>query len=179
MTGSRPIGDVYLSAAEIAARVLELGTEIAGDYAGCDLVLVGAPKVGAGFLADLSRAIAVPHALETIELAPFRADGSPGAGGPKLRQDVAGNLGGRDVLLVEDIVDTGLTLGFLQRHLAGHGPRSLAAATLLDRPYRRLVDDLPLRYVGFAVPDELFAGYGFDLDERFRHLPDIHVLPMV
>jgi hypoxanthine phosphoribosyltransferase len=74
------------------------------------------------------------------------------------------------------VVDTGLTLNYLVRTLALRSPRSLAAATLLDRPYRRLVDDLPVRYVGFTVPDELFVGYGFDLDERFRNLPDLHVL---
>jgi len=80
------------------------------------------------------------------------------------------------VLLVEDVIDTGLTLNYLCRTLALRAPRSLAAATLLDRPYRRLVDDLPVRYVGFTVPDELFVGYGFDLDERFRNLPDLHVV---
>jgi hypoxanthine phosphoribosyltransferase len=80
------------------------------------------------------------------------------------------------VIVVEDVVDTGLTLNFLCRTLALRSPASLAAATLLDRPYRRLVDDLPVRYVGFTVPDELFVGYGFDLDERWRNLPDLHVL---
>jgi hypoxanthine phosphoribosyltransferase len=74
------------------------------------------------------------------------------------------------------VVDTGLTLNYLVKTLGLRSPRSLAAATLLDRPYRRLVDDLPVRYVGFTVPDELFVGYGFDLDERFRNLPDLHVL---
>jgi hypoxanthine phosphoribosyltransferase len=77
---------------------------------------------------------------------------------------------------VEDVIDTGLTLNYLVRQLELREPRSLAAATLLDRPYRRLVDDLPVRYVGFTVPDELFVGYGFDLDERWRNLPDLHVL---
>jgi hypoxanthine phosphoribosyltransferase len=80
------------------------------------------------------------------------------------------------VILVEDVVDTGLTLRYLCKTLGLRNPRSLAAATLLDRPYRRLVEDLPVRYVGFVVPDELFVGYGFDLDERYRSLPDLHVL---
>jgi hypoxanthine phosphoribosyltransferase len=80
------------------------------------------------------------------------------------------------VIIVEDVVDTGLTLNYLCRTLDLRGPRSLVAATLLDRPYRRLVDDLPVRYVGFTVPDELFVGYGFDLAERYRNLPDLHVV---
>jgi hypoxanthine phosphoribosyltransferase len=79
------------------------------------------------------------------------------------------------VLIVEDVVDTGLTLNYLCRTLALRSPRSLAAVTLLDRPYRRLVEDLPVRYVGFTVPDELFVGYGFDIAERYRNLPDLHV----
>ena len=80
------------------------------------------------------------------------------------------------MVVVEDVVDTGLTLNYLRKTLALRSPASLAAVTLLDRPYRRLVEDLPVRYVGFTVPDELFVGYGFDLDERFRNLPDLHVL---
>jgi hypoxanthine phosphoribosyltransferase len=80
------------------------------------------------------------------------------------------------VLLVEDVVDTGLTLGFLTRSFSERHPASLAAVTLLDRPYRRLVDDIPLRHIGFTVPDELFAGYGLGLDERWRALPDLHVV---
>jgi len=83
---------------------------------------------------------------------------------------------GRHVLVVEDVVDTGLTLNFLARTLALREPASLSAVTLLDRPYRRLVDDVPLDYVGFTVPDELFAGYGLGIDERWRSLPDIHVV---
>jgi hypoxanthine phosphoribosyltransferase len=91
-------------------------------------------------------------------------------------KDLDVELAGRDVLIVEDVVDTGLTLRYLCRTFGLRSPRSLAVATLLDRPYRRLVDDLPVHYVGFTVPDELFVGYGFDLDERFRNLPDLHVL---
>src|SRR5947208_206766 len=83
---------------------------------------------------------------------------------------------GRYVLIVEDVIDTGLTLNYLCKTLRVRDPASLAAVTLLDRPYRRLVDDLPVRYVGFTVPDELFVGFGFDLDERYRNLPDLHVL---
>jgi hypoxanthine phosphoribosyltransferase len=93
-----------------------------------------------------------------------------------LLKDLDTELAGRHVLVVEDVVDTGLTLNYLCKTLALRSPASLAAATLLDRPYRRLVEDIPVRYVGFTVPDELFVGYGFDLDERFRNLADLHVL---
>jgi hypoxanthine phosphoribosyltransferase len=85
-------------------------------------------------------------------------------------------IDGRDVLIAEDVVDTGLTLNYLIKTLQLRGPRDLAVCTLLDRPYRRLVDDLPIRYVGFTVPDEFFVGYGFDLDQRYRALPDLRVV---
>jgi len=93
----------------------------------------------------------------------------------RLLKDLDHDAAGRDVIVVEDVVDTGLTLRFLCRSLALRRPASLAVVTLLDRPYRRIVRDLPIRYTGFVVPDELFIGYGFDRDERFRQLPDLHV----
>jgi hypoxanthine phosphoribosyltransferase len=91
-------------------------------------------------------------------------------------KDLDLEIAGRHVVLVEDVVDTGLTMNYLCRTLTLRAPASLAIVTLLDRPYRRLVDDLPVRYVGFTVPDELFVGYGFDLAERYRNLPDLHVV---
>ena len=94
----------------------------------------------------------------------------------RLLKDLDAEIGGREVLIIEDVVDTGLTLNYLTKTLRLRRPASIAVATLLDRPYRRLVADLPVHYVGFTVPDELFVGYGFDLDERFRNLPDLHVL---
>ena len=93
----------------------------------------------------------------------------------RVLKDLDLDIRGRDVLIVEDVVDTGLTLNYLRKLLALRRPASLAIATLLDRPYRRLVDDLPVRYVGFVVPDEYFVGYGFDLDERHRNLPELRV----
>jgi hypoxanthine phosphoribosyltransferase len=93
----------------------------------------------------------------------------------RVLKDLDTDIGDRDVLIVEDVVDTGLTLNYLVRTFALRAPRSVAAVALLDRPYRRLVD-LPVRYVGFVVPDELFVGYGFDLHEQWRHLPDLRVL---
>jgi hypoxanthine phosphoribosyltransferase len=170
------IGAVYLSRDQIAARVTELGLEIARDYEGLHPILIAPLKSSVVFLADLTRALPIPHTLDVIELAPYRGSG---AGGVRLLKDVDSLLQGRHVLLVEDVVDTGLTLNFLCRTLALRDPESLHAVTLLDRPYRRLVDDIPLRYVGFTVPDELFAGFGLGLDERWRALPDLHrVVPV-
>lgn len=114
------------------------------------------------------------HALDFVILAGF--DGALG-GQKKIRliKDLDLPITGRDVVIVENIIDTGLTLNYLVKTFELRGPRSVAACTLLDRPYRRLVDDLPLRYVGFTVPDEFFVGYGFDIDERYRNLPDLHI----
>ncbi len=170
----QPIGEVYLGRDEIAARVAELGAEIATAYAGRVPLLVAPLKSSAVFLADLSRALPLAHELDVIELAPY-GSGRAG-GGVRLLKDLDVPLDGRDVLLVEDVVDTGLTLGFLNRSFVERGPASLAAVTLLDRPYRRLVDDIPLEYIGFTVPDELFAGYGLGLDERWRALADLHIV---
>ena len=167
------IGAVYLGRDAIAARVGELGGEIGRDYNGLNPLLVAPLKSSVVFLADLSRAIPVPHTLDVVELAPY-TEGRDGA--VRLLKDVDVPLEGRHVIIVEDVVDTGLTLHFLCRTLALRDPASLQAVTLLDRPYRRLVDDIPLRYVGFTVPDELFAGYGLGLDERWRALPDLHVV---
>ena len=124
------------------------------------------------FLADLSRALPIPHALDFLELAAY----GRGDGGVRLLKDLDTSIVDRHVLVVEDVVDTGLTLNFLARTLSLRDPASVSAVTLLDRPYRRLVDDVPLDHVGFTVPDELFAGYGLGLDERWRALPDLHVV---
>jgi len=96
--------------------------------------------------------------------------------GVRLIKDLDVSITGRDVLLVEDVVDTGLTLNYVCRTLGLREPASLAAVTFLDRPYRRLVDDLPVEYIGFTVPDEFFVGYGFELDERYRNLPDLRLV---
>jgi len=170
------IGDVYLSRREIATRVSELGAALARDFAGSDPLLIAPLKSSIVFLADLTRALPIPHTLDVVELAPYAGATD---GGVRLLKDVDTPLDGRHVIIVEDVVDTGLTLHFHCRTLGLRDPASLAAVTLLDRPYRRLVDDIPLRYVGFTVPDELFAGYGLGLDERWRALPDLHTVAPV
>jgi hypoxanthine phosphoribosyltransferase len=166
---------VYLSAEEIGARVAELGEQIASDYAGREPLLIGLLKASVVFLADLSRAMPILHGVDFVELEGYDGQGTGGQRAIRLLKDLDEDIAGRDVLLVEDVVDTGLTLHALTRILELREPRSLAAVTLLDRPYRRLVEDLPVRYVGFTVPDEFFVGYGFDLDERYRNLPDLHL----
>jgi hypoxanthine phosphoribosyltransferase len=168
-----PIGEVYLTRAEIRRRVDELGAELATAYAGREPLLVAPLKSSTVFLADLSRSLPIPHGVDFLELAAYSGGH---AGAVRLLKDLDTPIVDRHVLVVEDVVDTGLTLNFLARTLSLRGPASLSAVTLLDRPYRRLVDDVPLDYVGFTVPDELFAGYGLGLDERWRALPDLHVV---
>ena len=171
------LGEVYLTRHQLQARVGELGREIARDYAGLEPMLVAPLKASLVFLTDLSRAVAIPHELDFLELASYAAGADTGAHARvRLLKDLDAEIADRHVLIVEDVIDTGLTLNYLCKTLALRSPASLAAVTLLDRPYRRLVEDLPVRYVGFTVPDELFVGYGFDLQERYRNLPDLHVL---
>src|SRR5215210_1183357 len=154
------VGEIYLPAEDIQARIEELGAEIGADYDGREPILVASLKTAVVFVSDLSRALPIVHNLDFIALAGYEGNG----------------VNGRDVLLVEDIVDTGLTLNYVAKTLLLREPASLAAVTLLDRPYRRLCEDVPVRYVGFTVPDEFFVGYGFDLQERYRNLSDLHVL---
>jgi hypoxanthine phosphoribosyltransferase len=170
------IGEVYLRREEIAARVHELGAEIGRDYEGREPVLIAPLKASMIFLVDLSRALPIPHEVDFVELAGFATQARGAGQRIRLLKDLDGDVAGHDLIVVEDVVDTGLTLHYLTRVLALRSPASIAIATLFDRPYRRLVDDLPVRYVGFTIPDELFVGYGFDLDERLRNLPDIHVV---
>jgi hypoxanthine phosphoribosyltransferase len=173
--GPKPAVEPYLGREAIAARVRELGAEIGRDYAGRDLLLVVVLRGGFVFASDLSRAVTTPHALDFVALAGY-APSPGGQGGVRLMKDLDAPIEGRSVLLVENIVDTGLSLNHLVKALALRGPSDLAICALLDRPNRRLCDNLPLRYVGFTAPDELVVGYGFDLDARYRGLPDLRIL---
>jgi len=152
--------------------VRQIGAEIAEQYAGREPLLVGSLKACIPFICDLSRATPIHHALDFIELAGYGENDD----GIRFLKDLNAEIEGRDVLLVDAVIDTGLTMHYLTRSLAIRKPASLHIATLFERPYRRLVDDLPVRYVGFTIPDEFFVGYGFELDERFRNLPDLRLV---
>ncbi len=169
------LGEVYLDRDQLAARVGELGASIAADYARRDLLFVVVLRGAVVFGSDLSRATAIPHALDFVSVAGYASPYGDGAA-VRLLKDLDEPIAGRDVVVVENVVDTGLSLNYLLKALALREPASLAVCTLIDRPYRRLVDDLPIRYVGFTAPDEFFVGYGFDLDGRYRGLPGLHVL---
>jgi hypoxanthine phosphoribosyltransferase len=170
------IGEVFLDAAEIGARVRELGAELARDYAGTEPVLVGTLKACIPFICDLSRATPIHHALDFVELVQYPGTGADQSEGIRFLKDLDAEITGREVVIIDEVIDTGLTMNYLVRSLSLHEPSSLRVATLFDRPYRRLVDDLPVRYTGFTIPDEFFVGFGFDLDGRYRNLPDLRLV---
>ena len=147
---------------------------MARDYHGLEPMLVGSLKASIPFICDLSRALPILHALDFVELAGY-GQGDGEHDGVRFLKDLNEEIDGRHVVLVDEVIDTGLTMNYLVGSMALRNPASLHVATLFDRPYRRLVDDLPVRYVGFTIPDEFFVGYGFDLDERYRNLPDLHL----
>lgn len=153
-----------------------MGAELTRDYGGRYPLLVGTLKACIPFIVDLSRAMPIPHEIDFVELAGYGGAATGGHEQIRFTKDLDTEIEGRDVVIVDEVVDTGLTLHYLVRALGLRKPETLAAAVLFDRPYRRLVDELPVRYVGFTVPDEFFAGYGFDLDERWRNLPDLHLV---
>jgi hypoxanthine phosphoribosyltransferase len=152
--------------------VREIGAELARDYAGREPLLVGSLKACIPFICDLSRWTPIHHALDFIELAGYGENSE----GIRFLKDLDAEITGRDVVLVDAVIDTGLTMHYLTRSMTIRGPASLQIATLFDRPYRRLVDDLPVRYVGFTIPDEFFVGYGFELGARYRNLPDLRLV---
>jgi hypoxanthine phosphoribosyltransferase len=168
-------GEVYLRRDVIAERVAELGAAISRDHRGCDLVLITVLKGAAVFLADLSRAITVPHRLEFMAISAYSGASAGSMGRIRLLKDLDQPIRGAHVVIVEDVIDTGLTLHSLLKALRFRAPASIEVCTLLDRPYRRLVET-PVRYSGFTARDEFVVGYGFDYRQRFRELSDIHVL---
>jgi hypoxanthine phosphoribosyltransferase len=163
-----------ISRAKIARRVTELAEAIARDYAGRDLVMVGVLKGAFIFLADLARSLPFPVIVDFVRLKSYGA-GTVSAGEIHITKDVEEPLKDRDVLIVEDIIDLGLTLDFLRRHLLSHHPRSLKICCLIDKKERRQVD-VPLDYVGFVVEQGFLVGYGLDCGEHNRTLPEIFVL---
>jgi hypoxanthine phosphoribosyltransferase len=163
------IGEVLVSADELQRRVSELGAEISRDYAGRSLLLVGVLKGAVFFLSDLMRFIEIPVEVDFMAVASY-GSATDSSGVVRILKDLDVAIEGRDVLIVEDIVDSGLTLQYLIRNLGSRDPRTLEVCALLTKPERRKVD-LPTRYVGFEIPDRFVVGYGLDYDERYRNLP--------
>ena len=159
----------------IRERITELGAQIDLDYAGESVLLVGVLKGAAIFLSDLARAIRVPCTFDFVAVSSY-GKGTSSSGAVRLIKDLDQPIENRNILLVEDILDTGLTLSFLKRMLMQHRPRSLRVATLLDKPERRL-EPIQAEYVGFSIPNHFVIGYGMDYAERYRNLPDICIFP--
>jgi len=164
---------VLLSHDQIQARVAEMGAQISADYAGKEPHLVCVLKGACTFLTDLSRAIDLPLTLDYIAVSSYGA-ATKSSGEVQLIKDLSQGLDGRDLLVVEDIVDTGLTLNYMLKMLRARGPRSMKVAALLSKPSRRLVET-PVDYVGFTVDDHFVVGYGLDYNEKYRNLKDIVV----
>jgi len=178
--GTRPlisqtddIAEILISSEVIAAKVQELGRLVADAYQGHDLLLVSVLKGGVVFLTDIMRAIPMPLAIDFLAISGY--GGKDTAGVVRILKDLDHEITGRHVLVVEDIVDTGLTLGYLLRALQARQPMSLQVCALLDRSARRIVD-LPVAFRGFDIPDQFVVGYGLDYHERYRNLPFIGVL---
>jgi len=168
-----PLGEVYLSAEQIQGRVKELSKMISAAYRGKELVLLGILKGSFVFMADLVRNIEIPHSLDFMAISSYEGiGGSPGA--VKILKDLDESITGKNVVIVEDIIDTGLTLGYLIRHLEARNPESIKICTLLDRSIRRIVP-LPISFTGFDIPDVFVVGYGMDYRQLYRNLPSLHL----
>lgn len=165
---------VLLSEEEIHAKVKEMGKKITEDYKNSNLMLVTVLKGAVVFLADIMREIDVPAEIDFMVVSSY-GSGVKSSGVVKIVKDLDVPLEGKDILIMEDILDSGLTLSYIKELLASRGPRSIKIATLLDKPSRRKVD-LQADYVGFSVPDEFVIGYGLDYDEKYRNLPYIGIL---
>ncbi len=174
MSDDAAIGDILVPADDLERRVRELAAEVSRDYAGKDLVLIGVLKGAVFFLADLMRAIEIPVEVDFMAVASY-GSATKSSGVVRILKDLDAAIDGRDVLIVEDIVDSGLTLQYLLRNLAGRNPRSLEVCALLIKPERRKVE-LETRYVGFEIPDRFAIGYGLDHAERYRNLPYVAAL---
>jgi hypoxanthine phosphoribosyltransferase len=168
------IGEVLVSAEEVQRRVAELGQQISRDYAGRSLLLVGVLKGAVFFLSDLMRFIDIPVEVDFMAVASY-GSATDSSGVVRILKDLDAAIEDRDVLIVEDIVDSGLTLQYLMRNLGSRNPRTLEVCALLTKPERRKVD-LPTRYVGFEIPNRFVVGYGLDYAERHRNLPFVAVL---
>ncbi|MBQ2701232.1 MAG: hypoxanthine phosphoribosyltransferase [Clostridia bacterium] len=168
------LSHILVTREEIQAAVKKLGEQITRDYAGKEPMLVGILKGSVVFFADLIREIDLPMTMEFMAISSY-GSATKSSGEVRIIKDLDKAITGRDVLIVEDIVDSGLTLSFLKKTLEGRGAASIKIATLLDKPARRKVD-LKSDYYCFIIPDEFVVGYGLDYDEKYRNLPDIGVL---
>jgi hypoxanthine phosphoribosyltransferase len=169
------IAEVLLTEEQIAAKVAELGQTISRDYDGRELTLVSVLKGSLPFMADLMRRITLPCRIDLMEVSSYGGSSTESSGLVRILKDLSAPIEGRDVLLVEDIIDTGLTLNYLIRYLKGKNPSSIKVCSLLDKPARRLVE-IPLDYVGFEIPDAFVVGYGLDFGEVYRNLRFVGVL---
>ena len=158
----------------LESRIAELGKTISTEYEGKDLVLICVLKGGVPFLTDLMRNISVPHEIDFMAISSYGVGRRESSGAVRLIMDLKADIATRDVLIVEDIVDSGQTMDYLLRQFRAREPASLRVCTLLNKPSRRVVE-VPLDYVGFDIPDEFVLGYGLDLDEKYRNLPYVAV----
>ena len=168
------VEEVLLSGEQVQARVAELGAQLAADYAERDPILVSVLKGSIVFLADLVRAMPIPLSIDLMEVSSYGAS-TESSGQVRILKDLSTPIAGRDVIVVEDIIDTGLTLNYLLRYLADKGPASVRIVCLLDKPARRLAP-IEIDYRGFTIADRFVIGYGLDYGERYRNLPYIGVL---
>ncbi|MFL5920905.1 MAG: hypoxanthine phosphoribosyltransferase [Gaiellaceae bacterium] len=174
------IGEILIDEETLAARVAELGVEVSADYEGRDLLLIGVLKGAVFFMADLMRHLTVACEVDFMAISSY-GDATDSSGIVRILKDLDINIEGREVLVVEDIIDSGLTLSYLMRNLESREPASLEVCALLTKPTRREID-VPVRYVGFEIPNKFVVGYGLDFAERYRNLPyvgvlDEHLLP--
>jgi hypoxanthine phosphoribosyltransferase len=170
----RGVSEVLIDEDRLRARVVELGEEITADYAGRDLLLIGVLKGAVFFMADLMRTLGIPCEIDFMAISSYGA-ASDSSGVVRILKDLDINIEGRNVLVVEDIIDSGLTLSYLMRNLEAREPASLEVCALLTKPDRREID-VPVRYIGFEIPNRFVVGYGLDFAERYRNLPYVGVL---
>ena len=169
------VAEVLISEEQIAAKVAELGARISVEYEGRELTLVSVLKGSLPFMADLMRRITIPVRIDLMEVSSYGGSATESSGLVRILKDLSAPIEGRDVLIVEDIIDTGLTLNYLMRYLKGKNPRSIKVCALLDKPARRLVE-IQIDYVGFEIPDAFVVGYGLDFGEVYRNLRFVGVL---
>jgi hypoxanthine phosphoribosyltransferase len=170
----RGVREILIDEASLQARIAELGEEVSADYAGRDLLLIGVLKGAVFFMADLMRELTVPCEIDFMAISSYGAS-TDSSGVVRILKDLDINIDGRDVLVVEDIIDSGLTLSYLMRNLEARNPASLEVCALMTKPERREIE-VPVRYIGFEIPNRFVVGYGLDFGERYRNLPYVGVL---